>query len=769
MGMIHWFRKVAYAQVILGVIAYAVAEQNAAMVLAAGALSTLSWYVVEGPGGKPLPRWMINLGVLLATGWLFFTQAPPARAPLIMSLGEFILCIQLLKMYELKKNRDWAQLMVLSLMQMICASIISAEIIYGLLLVAYLILTLLTVLLFQLKIGHDEVLEAAAKQAPINHPTVGPRPLFTRGHRRHFNLLAAACGITCIGISTCVFIAMPRGRGGGMLGDWQAPTRHAESGFENKVELGSGHITTSRVPILNVRLMQGDRDIGSREYTFLLRGSALDEYDPRTHRWTRSRAAAKSDIEIAVERETPVALADPARFRGRDLVKQFITLRAGTKGVLLAAFQPVRLQSDALKSASFSARDQVLGTRQTTPDGFQYTIDAIRDENLSDAYLARWSRSFAPPAIEGGTVSGAAHTLDFNWSAYARNPVVEDPRVRSLTESVMSAAKLRRAADAEWDPIDLRIAATVERYLQSQYSYTLDLPEMRAGAEPICTFLFENRRGHCEYFASAMCSMLRSVGLRSRVITGVRATEYNPVGGYYVVRQKNAHAWVEVWDDNAGWRTFDPSPQASIEELQRPGNGLLASIRDFYEYLEFQWINNVITYDDLQRNSVIVNIDQNLSGLTAMARRIAAFFEAVAAALHQYQLMGAIGYLALGAAFLLVIALTWLLVRRIMRRRSAIRQLQLDAVSRRDQRRLARQLDFYLNMLRILDRAGHSKPIWQTPAHFAARLVTGHPDRFTAVVPLTDLFYEIRFGGRPLDSTRARLIQQHLDQLRRSL
>src|SRR5688572_29503231 len=167
MGMIDMFRKVAFAQALLGLITYAVAETNPAMVLAAGTLGMLSWYVVEGPRGKPLPRWIINAGVICATAWLFYSQLPgPTRPPLIVGLGQFIMCMILFKLYERKNNRDWAQLMVLSMMQMICALIISSEVLFCILVVVYLITTLFAVLLFQLKMGHEEVIKINEAQTP---------------------------------------------------------------------------------------------------------------------------------------------------------------------------------------------------------------------------------------------------------------------------------------------------------------------------------------------------------------------------------------------------------------------------------------------------------------------------------------------------------------------------------------------------------------------------------------------------------------------------
>jgi len=754
------FRKIAYVQVIVGVVAYAVAEQSPAMVLVAGTLSTLSWYLVEGPNGRPLPRWFINLGVLIATGWLFLSQLPPPSKPLIVALGQFILCMQLFKLYERKENRDWAQLIVLSLMQMICASIISAEIVFGLLLLIYMVLTVYSILLFQLKIGEGRVQTAGAKQAPEGEVVGKPKPVVSRGHRRHFNTVALGCGAACVAISAMLFALLPRGHGAGMLGDWQTPTRRPVTGFDNKVQLDGGQrIATSRLPVMNVRLSVRGRDVGEYDGGFLLRGTALDSYDPRTRRWSRSAVVSRNDRTIGAVK------ANDAR-GGRLLdfpfdapaVVQDITLRVETQGVLFSMYAPTWIEPPP-SGVRFNAHDQVLLTQDARPDSkqpripIQYQVHSQMDPpEIRSAYERRW----------------ALQPWDFDWSTYARGPVVRNPRIRLLAEKVLAAAdpKLQRDPQADSTADDHKIAGEIEVYLRENFSYTLDLPRIAEGADPIAAFLFEHRRGHCEFFASAMAALARSIGMRARVVNGFRATEFNSVGGYYVVRQMNAHAWCEVWQNDVGWRAFDPSPPAAIEEIHRPSIGVVAWFRDLYEYLEFQWINNVITYDDSHRRSVMVSIDTRLSALRhafeAMQRSVIDWVRDF----HARWLYGPLGYaLILFVSGVIVAALTGLFAMWVSRRR-AIHQLQLEVVTGGDQRRLARELRFYLRMLRIVEDAGYSKPLWQTPASFAEHLTRRDPHRFAPVVPLTDLFYEIRFGGRPLDRRRLSEIQQHLEQLR---
>ena len=108
-------------------------------------------------------------------------------------------------------------------------------------------------------------------------------------------------------------------------------------------------------------------------------------------------------------------------------------------------------------------------------------------------------------------------------------------------------------------------AVAIERFLRSRYAYTLKLSG-KPGDDPLAHFLFETHAGHCEYFASAMTIMLRTLGIPSREVNGFLPGEYNDLAGDYIVRASDAHSWVEVYFPGTGWVTFDPTP-AAIENF----------------------------------------------------------------------------------------------------------------------------------------------------------------------------------------------------------
>jgi hypothetical protein len=165
-----------------------------------------------------------------------------------------------------------------------------------------------------------------------------------------------------------------------------------------------------------------------------------------------------------------------------------------------------------------------------------------------------------PVYFDAGRVSGPAELP------------VEDPSPQDLVVPAELVATLSRFA-GEWTAgatTARQKVIAIESHLRRDFRYSLEpsFPERQVrGIEPyLVHFLVHSRRGHCEYFATAMAMLARQVGVPARVVGGYRVAEHNPVGGYDVVREKNAHAWAEVWIEGEGWRTSDATPATEANE-----------------------------------------------------------------------------------------------------------------------------------------------------------------------------------------------------------
>lgn len=114
----------------------------------------------------------------------------------------------------------------------------------------------------------------------------------------------------------------------------------------------------------------------------------------------------------------------------------------------------------------------------------------------------------------------------------------------------------------------------IDRWLQSNTRYLIDIPPQPRGSDAVDHFLFEDRRGFCEQIASSMAIMLRSQGVPARLATGFAPGERNILSGYFEVRRDDAHSWVEVFFPGVGWMEFDPThevPQAEGGARSTPG------------------------------------------------------------------------------------------------------------------------------------------------------------------------------------------------------
>ncbi len=158
-------------------------------------------------------------------------------------------------------------------------------------------------------------------------------------------------------------------------------------------------------------------------------------------------------------------------------------------------------------------------------------------------------------------------TSSLNFRTSGDDAGYELRRARQLPNLNPRTAELAREMRARAGS-DRAFIDVVMRYLRDEnFSYTL-APPLLEGPNPVDQFMFETRSGFCEHYASAFAVMARAAGIASRVVTGYQGGEINPVGEYLIVRQADAHAWVEVWLGAEGWIRVDPTAAVSPARVQ---------------------------------------------------------------------------------------------------------------------------------------------------------------------------------------------------------
>ena len=766
MPLVLLFRRLVFAQVLLGVVAFCMAEQNPGMMLIAGTIGALSWYVVEGPAGRPLPQSLIHLGGLVAAGWLIFeiirwrgaTAGDLAEIDIhvgmITAMGHFTMWLQILQLYGRKTNREYALILVLGLMQMIGASVLSMSMIYGMLLASYCVLALFTLLVFQLKSVSDQVLESTRLGADDPDRVSRAELVVGRGHRWQFRLIAILIGLFCAVIGVVVFMMLPR-RTDLLLSSLIGTEHGSEVGFTDQVRLGGGPIDASNTePVLKMALYcdgepAGDEHLGK----LLLRGAALDHYDTKTHTWRRSKRVTGKDKFIKLTyRGTKLG-----QRQATETLEAEITLLHITKDILFTLYPVTFVESSNIAGIVFNAEDQRLTVDPETPV-------------TSGSVVYRVQR---PLERQGQALFDSYHKLNQTTPPNAgMGWFVHRSAILELALKVIADASVQFNSAAPHQDGE-EVVRALEHYLQdtSVFTYSLENPTPPGDQDPLASFLLDGRRGHCELFASALAAMWRSLGhgRKARLVTGYRVSEFNGLGGYYVVRQNNAHAWTEIHLPGRGWVKFDPTPPGDLAEEHQPRRGWFSGLRDAYEYMEFQWVSRFVTFDHRTRQRLLSNVNRTVTEAAGDEESwLGAIVQWIRTIPVRWRL-DRLNYTVVVIISIFIMVGLVSLARTLVLRHRRLVALQLTTLSRTRRRGLARRLGFYLRMLDMLERHGFQRPLWQSPFDFARQLVREDAHRFGAVLGLTELFYEIRFGHRPLDEPRRNRIRGAMRELESSL
>lgn len=280
---------------------------------------------------------------------------------------------------------------------------------------------------------------------------------------------------------------------------------------------------------------------------------------PEAGRWTRSEPPAEGRGEVTGGRPVLLTIYPEPR-SDRYLVTLDRPLQVGG----------VRSQQSP---------DQVF--RSTTASGqrFRFTVQAAAGSDLRVS--SRAGRDF-----------------------YLRPPPQVSPRV---------AAAAARMAAAGTDS-GARLAALAEFFRERRLVYAQD--DLSGGPDPIDDFLFDKRRGYCEFFAAAYATLARLAGVPARLVGGYYGGEYNALGGYYLVTDDTAHVWVEVLTDDGLWRRVDPSQWASNAgtALGAARASRLSAWQRLTDTLNYQWVQLVVVFDLARQLELWHGVRQELGG-----------------------------------------------------------------------------------------------------------------------------------------------------------
>ncbi|MDZ7639936.1 MAG: transglutaminaseTgpA domain-containing protein [Bryobacterales bacterium] len=590
----------------------------------------------------------------------------------IQATVHLIFFLALLKLLSAQGNRDHLALLVLSFLLLVVAAVLSSDFLFFVFLLGFLTFSVMSFTSLELRrsLAVHRVVAAGARRLPLRLTLVS---LLISG-----GILAMSLGL---------FYALPRSAKAAL--NQFLLQRPASSGFAREVVLGRfGELTQNPAVVMRIREIDLDRQAPAPPFPTHWRGATLTQFDGQ--RW--SNPSQRGELTRIASNE--IFLASPAQRRREGRRGGYEVHLSSQLGEFL--FMPglaefLRIEQGYL----FRYLDRTVRLPLAPKDDLEYAVFSYFDSEweLAEGRMASLS------STELGTLRG---------EDLLRLPPI-DPRIEELARSV-----------TEGYPNPLDKARILSSYLRGNYRYSLDGNRLPT-AQPLSRFLFESRQGHCEYFASALAVMLRSIGIPSRVVTGFLATEYNPLTGWHVVRMSDAHSWVEVWLPDRGWFGFDPTPSTR----RQPMSQLLARLRLWQDAIDTFWQDWVLAYD--------LGRQLTLAGSAEAASRGLREF-----ALHAIDTVHAedVKRLAGAASLALAAILLVLLLRRIwLRRRPSLRVVaSSDEASR-----------IYTKMLRSLASRGYAKPSWQTSTEFV-HAVAGFPGMHW-LAEFTQTYLAARYGG----------------------
>ncbi len=509
-----------------------------------GVVGLASWFLRGGALADPKNQKWWNLGIMGYVAYTMFQIFFSDEAILQTGIN-LVLVLVLIKLLSRAGGRDELQLFLLSFIMLAAATTVNEDVLFGVLFSFYVLLGTFSMAVFHLReelSGHPRL--ALRNQNPLN--------------RQYIGVLAGISSIILV-LSVGIFFTFPRVG----LGFFQPQSRSADSmvGFSESVELGGhGVIRSNPEVVLRVEFADGV----PREDPFYWRMMSFDEYDGI--RWNRTLPSKSWPLPRGKNRVRPMHSVFPVEDPTLEM-QMYLEPLDTTVLPTLWPTKGIRLGAGLIRApgAKFEF---------TTPRHGRLAIDPY-----GDIHHNSHSQLGIPYSLWRGTPGDEPTRVVRAGDHYLQLPDSFTPRAR---------AKAREVAG---EGVTLARVERLNKWFRDEFQYTTDLPKV--GSNPVESFLFDTRRGHCEYFATSMVLMLRANGIKARLVNGFLGGKWNAVGGYLAVRQGDAHSWVEWYDPARGWVPTDPTPPTESWSDGSIGE----SLRQYYDAAQLSWTKWVIEYD----------------------------------------------------------------------------------------------------------------------------------------------------------------------------
>jgi len=439
-----------------------------------------------------------------------------------------VLFSMVMKVFSVRRDRDLVYLAVLAFLMLLAAAVLTIDSLFLLNFSLFILVAIGTFVSMEMRRSEREALAAGIPRSQEGK------------FQRSLAGVASLLGVMTLGGAALIFIILPRINHGQFMQSF-ASRSSLSSGFSQEVQLGGiGQIQQSNAVVMHIKLLWGTLPPDPH-----WRGLSLANFDGQA--WRNPMQArilhgmVNGELDLARVNgvvRPPNARAQHISTLGYKVVMEPLGLDvfflAPVANRLMGSYRAVSVAPDG----SVFIASEGLSTYDDDDSG-QKVLTYSVDSDTRDPQ----------PLVRNSTSTDYPPGLALMYLQIPNGRV--DRRIADL------AREITASSDSNFQR-----AKSVETYLKTSFGYTLDLPATHV-PDQLAYFLFERKKGHCEYFASSMTVMLRTLGIPARVVNGFRGGEYNDLTGSYILRQKDAHSWVEAYFPEYGWVSFDPTPGSS--------------------------------------------------------------------------------------------------------------------------------------------------------------------------------------------------------------
>ncbi len=492
-------------------------------------------------GMPQAPGWAIG-GFSVLTILIFFFDTLIVSNDYFLGVAHLTMTFQAIKSFDLKEPWDHLQVYFMALLQLIIASELTQSIAFGAVFILFLITLVTAMVLAHFMKDADGSINVLKEGTILKIDIKKP---------------VAYISLLTLLVTVIFFVSTPR-VSGGVWGKSRIK-RIKNAGFSEKVNLGSfGELKLDPTVVMRIEL----NPMTTGPYYW--RGMTLDYFDGTSWNSTliaTRKSVRRTDDEFVVQ---PFDMFRPAPF-SVSLVIQKIMLEPIDSDVIFGLDSVISLKGDFIRLEKNPASSLFVHRRGARR--LQYVVK-------SDIITTTQSRDFELR------------------KRYLNIPDFLRDKIKAFTGNVLISVGTKPVSDHQK-------ASMIEKYLKKNYRYSLNVKPPDNNINPVLYFLFESKAGYCEHYATAMTMMLRSAGIPSRVVTGFFGGELNEYGDYIIVRQSDAHSWVEAVIDGR-WKRFDPTPPVLIE---RP-----SALALYIDMLKMKWERYVVAFSLSDQKEIVKTV-----------------------------------------------------------------------------------------------------------------------------------------------------------------